>query len=284
VHVALKSAFEDGFFHADPHPGNIFVMPGNIICLLDFGMMGSLSLRDREGLAKLVYNMMDMNDKAMMKAALELATPEGTVNEAELEMALSNLLQEYASLPIKEWNLGEALSELLQVARIHHLTFRPHLVWLLKAIATIETTAHRLVPDFDIVTSVTPYGKKLLRRRYSPIRQARELSAMLMEVLDFAKDLPGETKAILRLVKEGRVKIQFEHMGLDPLRKTLDRVSNRLSVAMILSALLVASSILVLAKVPPMVSDMSIIGITGYFFAGMLGLWLVISIQRSGRL
>jgi len=282
VDVALKSAFEHGFFHADPHPGNIFVLPGNIICLLDFGMMGVLSARDRDSLAKLVAHIADLDEKAIMRAVLDLSESKGVVREAELELALSSLVQEYATLPIRDWSLGDFLRELMGITRAHHLRFRSHLVWLLKAIATIEDVAHRLEPDFDIVSSVAPHARRLLRRRYSPLRQFREFRSTMIDLIDLAKDLPGETRAILRQMKEGQIKIQFEHVGLDSMRKTIDRASNRLSIAMILSALIIGSSIIVLSKVPPMVSDISAIGIVGYLIAGVLGLWLVISIHRSG--
>ncbi|MCP4605275.1 MAG: AarF/ABC1/UbiB kinase family protein [Proteobacteria bacterium] len=284
VDLALKSAFEHGFFHADPHPGNIFVLPDNAICVLDFGMMGVLSSRDRDSLASMVNNIVDLDERSMVRAILALSEADGAVREADLEMAVSNLVQEYATLPFKELSLGDLLNDLMQVARAHHLHFRSHLVWLLKSIATIEDVAHRLVPDFDIVESVTPYAQKLLRRRYSPFRQAREFRSAAIDFMYLAKDLPHETRTIIRQLREGRVRIEFEHVGLEPMRNTLDRISNRLAISIILSALLIGSSVLVLSEVPPLVSDIPIIGLAGYIIAGVLGIWLTISMLRSGRM
>ena len=281
--IALKSTLEYGFFHADPHPGNILILPDNAICLLDFGMMGTLSPHDRDSLVKLADNIINRDAKGATRALLELAQRQGVVHTEELEMDVSNLIQEYAYLQLRELRLGDVLNQLLQLLRTHGLRFPTHLVWLLKAIATVENIARQLDPYFNMAQYAEPYAQRLLIRRLSPLQHIRELRTTAMELLDSAKELPYETRDILRQLKDGQLKIEFEHVGLEPMRRTMNRISNRMTIAIILAALLVGSSLLVLSGLPPLVSGIPVIGLTGYLIAGVLCIWLVVSILRSGR-
>lgn len=279
--IAFKSTLEYGFFHADPHPGNIFVLPGNIICLLDFGMMGTLSSRERDAVAKLLFNIISRDEKGTTRALLELASPQDLVDEVQLEIDVSRYIQEYAYVPLNELRLGDLLQGEIRILRTHRLRFPTNLVWLLKALATAEDVVRRLNPEINVVEYATPYARRLLRHRFGPLRQGRELGSAALELLDFLKELPYETRTILRQVREGRARMEFEHVGLEPMRETLNRISNRVAISIVLAALLVGSSLIVHSGLPPAVSGVPVIGITGYVIAAFFGLWLVISILRS---
>ena len=282
VDIALKSMFEHGFFHADPHPGNIFICPNNMICLLDYGMMGTISSRQRESMARLVGGIIDRDERGMTRSLEGLVGARGPVDVEKLEADMSDLAQQYDYLPLSDIRFGTLLNEVLSLLVHHRLRLHTHLVWLFKAVATIEDVAHNMDANFDMIECAKPYVQRMLRHRVNPVRQARELYLPTLDFIDLVKELPYAARDIIRQLREGRFRIEYEHIGLEPARHTLDHAANRLALAIVLAALVIGSSLIVLSGVPPLVADISVIGIIGYAIAWGLGLWLVFSILRSG--
>lgn len=283
VDISLKSTFEHGFFHADPHPGNLVILPDNIICPLDYGMMGTISYRQRESMARLAMGIINRDGKVMVKSLEGLVDAQAPLNMERLEADITDLAEQYEYLPLSDIHFGTLLNQIVTLLVRHQLHLKTNLVWLFKAVATIEDVAHKLDADFDMIECARPYAKRMLRRQNNPIHQARELYLPTLELLDLAKELPYVTRDIVRQIREGQLSIKYEHVGLDPMRRTLDRVANRMALAIVIAALIIGSSLLVNARVPPLVSDVSIIGIVGYVIAWIFGIWLVLSILRSGR-
>jgi ubiquinone biosynthesis protein len=283
VDIALKSTFEHGFFHADPHPGNIFVLPDNVICLLDYGMMGVISTRQRESMARLAAGVINRDEKGLTRSLEGLVEAQAAVNVEKLEADMSDLAQQYDYLPLGDIRFGTVLNEVLRLLVHHRLRLQTHLIWLFKAVTTIEDVAHNMDANFDMIGYAKPYVQRVLRRRVNPIRQIRELYLPTLDLIDFAKEFPYAAKDIIRQLREGRLRIEYEHIGLEPIRRTLDHAANRMALAIVIAALVVGSSLVVLSRVPPLVADISIIGIVGYVIAWTFGLWLVISMLRSGN-
>jgi len=282
VNVYFKSAWEHGFFHADPHPGNIFILPGNIICLLDYGMMGTLSSRQRESMARLYAGIINGDENGMIRSLDGLVEAQGAMNLGKLEADISDLAKQYGSLRLGDIRFGALLNQLITILVRHHLRLESNLIWLFKAVSTIEDVAHKLDTDLDIIECAKPYVQRIVRQRLDPIRQARELYLPTLDLLDLAKELPYAVRDIVRKLREGRLSIEYKHVGLEPARRTLASAANRIALAIVTASLVVGSSLLVSARMPPVVSDISIIGIIGYVIAWVIGLWLVVSILRSG--
>ena len=275
--ICIRSILEHGFFHADPHPGNLVILPDNQICFLDYGMMGSLSLRYRERMGRMLYYVINTDEKRTSRALLGLVEVNQVVDAETLETEVSGIIQEFAHLTLREIQLGNLMLELVRMLRSHQIRFPMHLVWLVKTIMIIEESAHRLDDDFDFLQFAGPYAKRFLLKSLSPRRQSREAYLTLLEAADVLKDLPYDAGVILDQLKKGRAKIEFEHIGLEPIRKSLNRISNRLAVTIIISALLIASALIVLANVPPKWGEMPILGIAGFAIAGILAIVLLIS-------
>ena len=275
--IGLKSTLEQGFFHADPHPGNIFILPGNVVCLLDYGMMGTISTRYRERLGRLLYHIASKDEKRMARALLELMEPQETIDAEELESDVSDIVHEHAYLPLREVQLGPTLFRLLQLLLSHRVRFHTHLIWLAKAVATVEETAHKLDPDFNMVDCAAPYARRLLTRSLNPVRQPREFLFSLVDSLELLRDLPYDASVILRQLKRGRAKIEFEHVGLEPLRQTLTSISNRMVLTIVLASLLIASSLIVLSGLPPLVANIPVIGLAGFAISLILAVMLALS-------
>lgn len=142
---------------------------------------------------------------------------------------------------------------------------------------------HRLVTDLDMMERIRPYAMQMLKRRFFSLRQAGELYFIASDIVEFMKDFPYEARDVMRQLKKGQFKIEFEHVGLGPLQRTLKNASNRVVLAIIIAALLVGSSLIVHSGLPPRVADMPVIGLVGYIIAGVLSLLLIVSILRSGR-
>ena len=282
--LGFKATFQHGFFHADPHPGNIFVLPGGVIGLVDFGMMAILSLRDRERLAKLVYFISVRDEKRVARALNELMESEEVVPAEELETSMSAILEEYGDIPVRELRLAGMLFAMVRAIMTHGARFRPQLLWVTKSIAIQEEIARSLNADFNLMDLGKPYAQKVLTQKLNPLRQPRELYYWLIDAFDMARDLPYELGIVLREVRKGRLKIEFEHVGLEPIRRTMERVANRLSLTIIIAALLVSSSVVVLAGVGPFVASIPLLGFIGYVIAAILSFMLAISMWFRSRL
>jgi ubiquinone biosynthesis protein len=275
--IGLRSALEFGFFHADPHPGNLVIMPDNVFCLLDYGMMGSLSKSYRERLGRMVYYIVNDDEKRTARALIGLMESREVVDAESLETEVSKIIQQYVHLPLRDVHLGIVLFQLIHILREHHLRFPTHLIWLSKAITSVEDVSHRLDPDFDMLNYAGPYVQRFVLKNLNPLRQAREAFSTVLDSLDLLKDLPYDAGMILDQLKKGRVKIEFEHIGLEPFRRTLNDITNRLAVTIILAAVLIASALIVVAGVPPKIGDLPVLGIAGFILAGLLAISLVVS-------
>ena len=276
--AAFKSTFQHGFFHADPHPGNIFVMPGNVIGLVDYGMMATLSLRDRERLAKLVYFISVRDDRRVARSLNELMESEDVIPAEDLEPSMAAIIQEYGDLPVSEVKLAGMLFAMMRAVVTHGGRLRPQLLWVTKSIATQEDIARSLNADFNLMELGRPYAQKVLTQKLNPAHKPLEFYYWLMDALETARDLPYDIGIMLREVRKGKLKIEFEHVGLEPMRRTIDRLAKRMSLTIIIAALLISSSVVVLAKVPPFVGNIPVIGFIGYMISIVLSLLLIVSV------
>jgi ubiquinone biosynthesis protein len=276
--IAFRSTLEHGFFHADPHPGNLLIMPGNVICLLDYGMMGTLSKHYREIIRRMIYYVASNDEKRTTRALLGLMESHEVIDADTLESTVSDVIQEYSNLALGQIQLGSLVIRLLRLLGEHHVRFPTHLIWLSKAITTIEEVAHRMDPDFNMLEFAQPYVRRFLFRSLNPLDRAKEAYLTTLEALDLVRDLPYDISVIMDQLKKGRVKIEFEHIGLDPFRKTLNKATNRLAGTLVLAALIIASALIVVAGVPPKLGEIPIIGIAGFGIALFMAIGLMISV------
>lgn len=281
--LAFKATFEHGFFHADPHPGNILILPGNVIGLVDFGMMAILSSRDRERLARLVYSISVSDEKRVARALNELMESEDVIPAEDLEPSMSAIIKDYGEVSIRELHLSGMLFAMMRAIMTHGARLRPQLIWVTKSIAIQEELIHSLKADFNFIDLGKPYAQKLILKKINPFSQTHELYYWMVDAMDLLRDLPYDAGVVMRQFRKGKLKIEFEHVGLEPIRRTMERASNRLSLTIVIAALLVSSSVIVLARVPPFVGNVSLLGFIGYMAALVFGLMLAISILfRSG--
>lgn len=280
----LKQIFEHGFFHADPHPGNIFVLPDNVIAPLDFGMVGSLDNEEMEAVGALLTAFVKKDVNKIIRVFDDLGVLENAVDIRNLKVDLSDFLDRYYQVPLYQLDVGKILNEMIALMRNYHIRLPAELTLMGKALVTEESVGRALDPQFDMVTLSKPYVEKLLVRKLDPRRQLLEFVGTLDEFVRLFKVLPSEIKLISGKVKKGEIKIQFEHRGLDNLITGLNQTGNRLSFSLIVAALIIGSSLIVHSDKGPQIYDLSAFGIFGYLIAAFFGLWLAIAIIRKNKL
>lgn len=282
--LILKQVFDHGFFHADPHPGNLFVLPENVICYLDFGMMGSVDERTREDFADLVYSAVRADELGCMDALLRLAESDEEPDRRALARDLSDFLGRHLYKPLKDIRMKALVSQLMELISRHRLRIPPDLFFMMKALVSIESIGALLDPDFEIVPQAAPFIRRLKMQRYRPGRLADDLVKSGSEFLRLLQEIPGELRELLKQVKRGKVRMEFEHQGLEPMLATYDRISNRIAFSIVIGALIIGSALIVLSKTPPLMFGIPVFGIIGFVVAAVMGLWLLIAILRKGRL
>ena len=280
----LKQVLIHGFFHADPHPGNLVVLPGFVIGFLDLGMVGRIDGRLRRRLARAVRAIGRRDSSALVALVLELAPPRGDVDVATLERDLLDLIELYGDVPLADLRLADVLMDVVRTASRHGLRIPSNLMLLVKAFVTIEGVGHRIDPAFRMVSHAAPLAERLLREEYAPREMSRRAQDATVSTLRALSALPGHLDAIGRKARQGRLEVQFVHRNLEHFEREMDRSSNRLALALVIAAIVIGSSLITQAAGPGAPAASPMLGLIGFGVAGLFGIGLAIGILRSGRL
>ncbi len=283
--LLMKQIFVHGFFHADPHPGNIFVLPDNILCYIDFGMMGRINLKTRERFADLISSIVYRDEIKATDALLKLIDSDKPLeNYIALQKDVAEFMDKHCYRPLKDVNLSDMLHQLIEIITKHRLIIPPDLFLMIKALSTIEGIGRKLDPDLDIIDQAAPFIKRIQLNRIHPKRLIKDITESGSDFLNLIQDIPGELHDIFRLLRQGKMKIEFEHQGLDEMLAVHNRISNRIAFAIILASLVIGSSLIILSGIPPIWRGIPIIGLLGFLIAGAMGLGLLIFILKSGMM
>ncbi|MDI6725378.1 MAG: AarF/UbiB family protein, partial [Smithellaceae bacterium] len=282
--LILAQIFKYRFFHADPHPGNVYILPGNVVCYLDFGMMGRVSRAAQERFASMIFGYVLRDEKKVAEAVLGLLETSSEPDRNILERDVLHMMETHLYRPLKELRIGDLVSSLLDFFARHRLRLPPDIFLMIKALAETESIGVALDPDFDMSRKVAPFIRQLKLDRLNPGRLFKDFLETGEEMVQMLKDIPRDLGDIVKQLKQGRVKIGFEHRGLEKLIFEMDRSSNRVSFALIISSIVIGSSLIITADLGPHIFGIPILGLAGYTIAGLMGLWLIISILRSGKI
>jgi ubiquinone biosynthesis protein len=280
----LAQILVHGFFHADPHPGNLLVLPGFVIGFLDFGIVGRIDAPMRSSLANIVRAVWRRDADELAKLAIDIGRPAGEVDAHGLALDLAGLIDAYTDLRIGDLSMTEVLTEVVATAARHHLRIPSNLMLLIKAVVTIEGVGRQLDPDFKIVEHAAPLAERLWALETSPRALAARAGERIQEMVAAVQRVPLHLDVIARKMREGRLEVQFVHRNLDLFVREMDRSSNRLSFAIVIGSLVVGSAVVVQAGVGGTVAGYPLLGLAGFIVAGVLGIGLAIGIVRSGRL
>lgn len=281
--AVLKQIVEDGLFHADPHPGNVFYLPGNRIAFIDFGMVGRLSVRRREELLQLLLGLVERNPQTVADVLMDWTGDDHGVNLGTLETEIETFVDQYHGAPLAELNLGQMLGDVTTILREHHLGLPSDLALLIKAFITLEGMGRGLDPSFHMTTEALPLLCQVVRARYRPKVVATRAWQTLRRTLAVAEQLPHDVSRLLRNARRGRVHVGIDVAHLKRVGDQIDRAANRLTMALVIAALIIGSSIVMTVQGGPTLFGLPAFGFIGFASAFVGGLWLVRAIWRSSK-
>lgn len=283
AHAVLKMIVQDGFFHADPHPGNVFYLSDNRIAFIDFGMVGRLSERRREELLQLLLGLVERNPQTVADVLLDWTGDDHGVNLSQLETEIEGFVDQYHGTPLAQLSLGQMLGDVTAILRDHHLGLPSDLALLIKAFISLEGMGRGLDPGFHMATQATPMLRQVVRDGYRPQVIATQAWKTLRRTLALAEQLPHDVSRLLRNARRGRVHVGIELAHLKRVGDQIDRAANRLAMALVIAALIIGSSIVMNVQGGPSLFGLPAFGFMGFIGAVVGALWLVRSIWRSSR-
>lgn len=273
----MEMIFTHGFYHADPHPGNILILDGAVIGLLDYGMVGRIDESLREEIEEMLVAIVEQDPVHLTSIITRIGKVPAALNTAALSVDVADYVSQYANRRLDEFRLGSALNDMTELVRRYHIMLPARVALLIKVFVMLEGTSQLLSPRFNLIEVIAPYQKKMVWRRLSPMRKVRKLRRLYRELELLAEVLPRGIVDILEQVQTGKFDVHLDHRGLEP-------SVNRLVFGMLASALFLGSSVLLSMHVPPLLRGTSILGATGCVISLLLGLRLVRAIGKSGHL
>jgi ubiquinone biosynthesis protein len=278
----LKMVLEDGFFHADPHFGNVFYLPGSRIAFIDFGMTGHLSEGRRDELVQLLNGLVQRDAGAALDVLLAWArTP--VADEEALAADIDGFVDRYRGLPLAQIGIGAMLAELTRLLQEHKLALPADLALVLKVAATLERTGRELDPSFDMAAEGEPFLRAATLERSGPAALARRGLRAARTAFEIAAELPRDLRQALRAARHGRLQVHVDVTGLERFGHQLERAANRMTIGMVTAALIIGTSIMATVEGGPTLLGLPFLGLAGFLGAALGGAWLLLSIWRSGR-
>lgn len=273
-----------GLFHADPHPGNILVLPDNVVAFIDFGIVGRINHQMRARLAEIVLAIGRRDPDRLAAIVVAVATPLRPVNMDALTADLAEMLDLYAAVPLGELSLSSVFQSITSAMARHRLRLPADVLLLIKSVSTIESVGRQLDPSFRIVEYATPHVEEMLARKRQPVALLTRAAGSGQDVVKALASMPANLAEMIGTARRRGLRIEFVHSNLDHFIREMDRSSNRLSFAVVIAAIVIASAIMVHAAVGPTAFGYPLLGLIGFLTAGWLGIGLAIGILRSGRL
>jgi ubiquinone biosynthesis protein len=282
--VILKMIFEDGFFHADPHPGNFFIEPGGRLGLIDFGMVGYVDDPTRENLGELLIAITSKDNERLVDVLLELGVAQGRVERAQLRQDLDHLSSRYYGRPIGEISIGPLLTDVFAVVRKHHLHLPSNLALLLKTVVMAESSGALIDPHFHLTSSIVPYAEQMMVDQYSPRLLGRKMSRAALDFARLGSEMPQHLRRLVSEIERGGIEIGMRPEGFEPVVQRLERLTNRLVLGIVAAAFINGLAVLVSVYRPPGWERWGWAAFAVGFAAAVgLGIYLAWSILRPGR-
>lgn len=276
LRASLKQILEDGFFHADPHPGNIVLLDEKTIGILDWGMVGRLTQSSRREFIDLIGAIVDKDAEMAVDIFFRLAESEYPAKRTLLEREVMDVMDLYHNAPLKDINIGRMMIDMTGVLREHGIKVPASFSVMVKAMLSAEGTAKQLSPELNVLIEAEPIIRGLVKERFSPGNVFKGLRRTVKGLIDLQRQLPQRMDRIFAKIDRGELIIQFRHRNLQGLTNAIEAATNRVTIALIIAALIMGSSMIMTTKAEPFLFGYPAIGVIGYLISGVLGLWLVI--------
>jgi len=276
ANLILKQVFTFGFFHADPHPGNILILPDSRICFLDYGMTGTVPIKYREFLADIILGFVSHDSSRIVKTLKKFSSADFGFDTNSIELQVSELVDEFTFIPLNKINSNEVLNKIKALLVQFKLNLPPAVFLLAKALIIIEGVARKLDPEFNITEYVQPFAKKLISERVNPFELIKKNYPKGIDLLNNLLEFPGIAFEISEMIRDGKINIGVEHKGLTPMIENNRKNSNIIALAIISASIFLTSGIIIAAKIPPFWNNLSVAGLIGFVFSALILLFIII--------
>lgn len=285
----LKMIFQDGHYHADPHPGNILLLPGNVIGLIDFGMVGRIEERLREDIEEMLMAIVNRDVLMLTSILKRVGSTPPDIDQRGLSSDVADYVAHYANQSLQDFNVSSALNDMFEILHRYQISLPSQVALLIKTLITLEGTTKIMNPSFSLMEVMQPFHRNMLLRRVSPARHLRKMRRVALELEHLAEVLPSRLIEILEQIQSGKFDVHLDHRGLGP-------SVNRLVLGMLTSALFLGSAMMLSLKVPPLLfpnsellqqlgmQELSILGLIGSATSILIGLRILRAIMKSGHL
>ncbi|NTU73653.1 AarF/ABC1/UbiB kinase family protein, partial [Candidatus Roizmanbacteria bacterium] len=277
-----KQIFEDGFFHADPHSGNLLIQDDGGITFLDAGMVGHLSIENRRFLSQILIQIVDRNANGIITACLNENILPDSCDIGLLREDIDDLFVRYYGVSLKRIDLARSLSELFAIMFRHKVHLPSSFLLLMRTLIILEGVGVQLNPEFNPVEVIGPYARRLISHLYTPKAIASDIGQILKENIWTMRTLPGDLSLFIQRLLRGKTEIKLDHRGLDQLNATIDKAGSRFSAAILIAGIIVSSSLIMHAHIAPLIGGgTSILGLIGFLMAFVFAIRLITSIWKD---
>ncbi|MBO3117679.1 hypothetical protein J4050_13060 [Winogradskyella sp. DF17] len=277
----FKQIFEYGFFHADPHPGNLLVLPNKHIGYLDFGMMGTILPRDIKIFGQLFSSITKRDVKQIINAIQQLSDATVIKDIRGLEFDVNEFVEKYYVRDVHDNEMSTVLLELKDIIVAHGLKVPTYFYLFARALVTLEGVLEKLDPQLDQFEMVRPYLSKSITRNYSPVVMGKKVFNSIFELTDYMEEFPRDLKNAIRKINKGQIEVDLTHKGIDPIIHTFKRLTTHLVSAFIMVALIIGSSLFIISEIPPLWNEISVIGLLGIALTVVLGFGMLRDIRKK---
>jgi ubiquinone biosynthesis protein len=281
--LIFEQIFVYGFFHGDPHPGNMTVLHGGVMGLYDFGIMGEFSMGFRMSVANLIAGLAEKDNRQVMSSLVDMSESGSLVDPEKMLREVEEFSNKNLNKPLSQINLSDVFNKLLELLRDQHLRMKGSFYLGIKALSQVEAIGRELNPDLNFILLGEPYATKMLQEKYRPEHLAHILHQLSSTSLDILDDIPGDFRVLWKRLRRGEINIplqlKVDSKGIEPLRKTLNKSSNRLGNAILAAAVLIGSTNLIRSGLPPKVWDIPVLGLIGLLW----GIWMCVGHALSTR-
>lgn len=279
----VRQVLIDGFFHADPHAGNVLITPDGRLCFLDWGLAGHLTRRLRYALADFWVAAVEGDAESVVRIAAELAPPGSRTDLREMEKDVTLTLREELNFTIGRQEIGRAMLKLLFIFGDHGIPLSRDYALMAKAVLAIEEIGRALDPEFDLRDHAAPVLKQLYRERTGPRSMGRRSREFLRGTLASLQELPSSVQRLVRRFEHDDITVNLQHKGLDDLDDAIETAANRITLGLVSGALVIGSSMIVTTGIRPLLFGYPALGIVGYLLSAMMGVYIAWDIFRHSR-
>lgn len=280
----MKQIYEDGFFHADMHSGNVLILEDGRICLLDFGMVGSISNEIKNLLvdALLAITREDVTQYLEVMRDFGMVPDELDVHSFKIEYGY--ILSKYYGRSLKQLDAPEMIAEMMTLLRKFRIRIPPNIALLFKGLMTVSGFALQMVPDFNVTVVAEPYAKGIMHNRLKPKQIAESLYSDLWQTARMLHKAPLQISHILATAEKGYLNLKFETHEMDRIVAEISSSSNRLAFSFIISSIIVGSSLIIQTGMEPYIGGVPLFGLMGFLVAAFMGIWLMVYILKTGKI